>query len=310
VGILKHQGAATEARSLAARSLVGRAPGCLLRLADPSVSAEHASIFWSGERWEVRDLASRNGTFVDGVKVEAGKRAALREGAAIVFGGDAETWILECALPPVPSARRVDTGELRVAEDGLLVLPDEAEPTLSILEDATGGWMLEDGEERRAPRDQEVVTAGGSWRLSVPPAAPEGSVATTRNVAREPSIVAAVTLSFAVSRDEEHVEVSIAREDGTTALVPRSHHYLLLTLARARLAAEQAALPPEEQGWLYVDELLDMLKIDATLLSVYIYRNRKQLAAAGVQDAGAIIERRPSTRQIRLGASRVALRMA
>ena len=50
MGILEH--AVTKVRrSLAARSLVGRAPGSVVRVEDPRVSAEHASVFWSGSQW-------------------------------------------------------------------------------------------------------------------------------------------------------------------------------------------------------------------------------------------------------------------
>lgn len=48
---------------------VGRLPQCNIALSDPSVSARHALIFRDGPRWKVQDNKSRNGTFVNGVKV-------------------------------------------------------------------------------------------------------------------------------------------------------------------------------------------------------------------------------------------------
>ncbi len=312
MGVLK-QREAVPAIALAARSLVGRAPGCLVRLDDPRASAEHASIFWTGARWEVRDLASRNGTFVDGTRLEPGKRVALREGAELAFGSGAEAWVLVDALPPVASAKRKDTGEVRVAADGLLALPNEADPRVSVLEDNAGGWTIEDGGRARPATDgEEVALAGdGTWTLSVPPPVPEGFVETTRKLEAAPTLVGALALHFTVSRDEEHVEIVVAHGDGerTTALPPRAHHYLLLTLARARLdAAREPETSPEESGWLYADELCDMLRIDPQHLAVNIFRARQQLAAAGVVDAGAIIERRATTRQIRLGTVRATVR--
>jgi transcriptional regulator with PAS, ATPase and Fis domain len=44
-----------------------------LRLADDLVSREHAEIAFDEERWTVRDLGSRNGTFADGVRVTDGQ---------------------------------------------------------------------------------------------------------------------------------------------------------------------------------------------------------------------------------------------
>jgi pSer/pThr/pTyr-binding forkhead associated (FHA) protein len=45
---------------------VGRAPGNELRLDDPSISACHCELWLMKERLLVRDLASTNGTFVNG----------------------------------------------------------------------------------------------------------------------------------------------------------------------------------------------------------------------------------------------------
>ena len=50
---------------------VGRAPDAGLRLDHPSVSREHADIAFSDGAWRVRDLGSKNGTFVDGGRVDA-----------------------------------------------------------------------------------------------------------------------------------------------------------------------------------------------------------------------------------------------
>src|SRR5262245_56689997 len=61
-----------EAVPLAARVVVGRASTATLRLGDSRVSGEHATVLWTGAAWEIRDLGSRNGTFVDGGRVGAG----------------------------------------------------------------------------------------------------------------------------------------------------------------------------------------------------------------------------------------------
>jgi transcriptional regulator with PAS, ATPase and Fis domain len=47
----------------------GRAALVAAGLDDLSVSRSHAQIFWDGRLWTVRDVASRNGTFLDGVRV-------------------------------------------------------------------------------------------------------------------------------------------------------------------------------------------------------------------------------------------------
>lgn len=51
------------------RLRVGRDPGCDLVIDHSSVSRQHAELYCEGGRWSVRDLGSKNGTFVDDVAV-------------------------------------------------------------------------------------------------------------------------------------------------------------------------------------------------------------------------------------------------
>ena len=110
-----------------------------------------------------------------------------------------------------------------------------------------------------------------------------------------------------MSLDEEHVAV-VARDGrrdhdlGTLA-----HNYLLLTLARVRRDDERSDLPASEQGWVDVDRLLKMLRVDENKLNVDVHRARKRLAATGVDGAAGIIERRPA-RRMRLGLARFTIR--
>jgi hypothetical protein len=45
---------------------IGRSPECELRLEHASVSRHHATLVRAGSHWRLRDLASKNGSFVDG----------------------------------------------------------------------------------------------------------------------------------------------------------------------------------------------------------------------------------------------------
>jgi S1-C subfamily serine protease len=66
---------------------VGRSPDAGLRLdpeEDLASSSSHARLEWSEGRWWLRDLESRNGTFVDGERV--GAAAPLRDGSRIRLG--------------------------------------------------------------------------------------------------------------------------------------------------------------------------------------------------------------------------------
>lgn len=64
--------------------IVGRQAGCNVVLDDQRVSRRHAAFIVAGERCEVVDLGSRNGTFVNGQRVE---RCVLKAGDALQVGG-------------------------------------------------------------------------------------------------------------------------------------------------------------------------------------------------------------------------------
>ncbi len=67
---------------------IGRIPENELVLEGPTVSRRHATIVWApdAERPTIEDLASANGTFVDGAAVEAGRSRPLLDGAVIDIG--------------------------------------------------------------------------------------------------------------------------------------------------------------------------------------------------------------------------------
>lgn len=289
--------------SLAPQSLVGRSSQCFLRIEDPRVSGTHATLRWRREGWEARDLGSSNGTTVDGRKLVSNVWVPLREGAELRFAGG-DPWVLVSAQPPIASATS-ESGQVRLAERGLLVLPDWTAPAACVYEDADGLWWIEVGDEARVAADQETIVAGESWVLSIPP--PLNVSDSTTLKFDQALALDIVTLRFHHSADEEHVDMCIVTEEGATAPITRAYQYVLLTLARARLEDRAAGLPPQEQGWIYVEKLCAMLKMDSERLNVDIHRARKELAQLGVMDAGAIAQRRTSTRQIRLGTDRVEI---
>lgn len=62
---------------------IGRAADNDVRLGDLHSSSKHAEIFRKGDEYFVRDLGSRNGTYLDGHKVPEGK---LRNGSVVKIG--------------------------------------------------------------------------------------------------------------------------------------------------------------------------------------------------------------------------------
>jgi transcriptional regulator with PAS, ATPase and Fis domain len=74
------------------RVVIGRGDACALAIDDERLSREHAEARFDKNGWHVRDLGSRNGTFVDGVRVEP-ERAA--EAGSVVRIG--RSLLLLCA---------------------------------------------------------------------------------------------------------------------------------------------------------------------------------------------------------------------
>ncbi len=64
-------------------TLLGRGSDCHVTVADPMCSREHAAVCYEGEHWVVRDQGSRNGTTVNGQKVQ---EASLDSGHVLAIG--------------------------------------------------------------------------------------------------------------------------------------------------------------------------------------------------------------------------------
>jgi hypothetical protein len=64
---------------------IGRSVECDCVVVEPSISRRHAELRRAGEHWLLRDLGSRNGTRLNGMRVSAEVEA--RPGDQVSFGG-------------------------------------------------------------------------------------------------------------------------------------------------------------------------------------------------------------------------------
>ena len=65
---------------------IGRSTGNHIRLKDTYISRRHLKILRKGEGYLIKDLESKNGTFVDGVPISPGIEFELKEGVPIMIG--------------------------------------------------------------------------------------------------------------------------------------------------------------------------------------------------------------------------------
>jgi len=290
--------------SLHASHLIGRSERCDLRIDEQYVSTEHASIRWNGQVWHLKDLGSRNRTYVNGASVSATDPVVLNPGCTIAFGLKEDTWRLESLAAPEAVAIPLDGGAPLVAVNALLPVPSPVKPAATVYRGSDGGWKLDEEGETKDAIDGGVFSVDGrSFRLSLPsavlPTVPVGSLETPR--------INDLELRFSVSADEEHVEIVATWRGQALRLGARTHNYLLLELARRRAADAGVRLPDTSCGWVYQDELCERLRVDAARLNVDVYRIRKQFAHLELLDPATVIERRARTKQLRLGVKRFAI---
>lgn len=285
--------AAGQVVSLPSRLLVGREGTAGLRLADSSISGEHAVLAWRGGGWSLRDLGSANGTLVNGERVAPGAWRSLAEGDALQFGLFFGLFRLVDASPPKPFARRLSDGLEIMATSEVLALPSAGCPTLQIMPMGAGWVCSGDAGDHPIGDGEAIVVHDEQWRVFLP----SGTEETQR-----PSDLVRVQqleLVFQVSTDEETVLIELKAPRWLKRLDSRAHNYLLLHLARHRL--KDSLLPKSEQGWVDRGALSQRLQLDAEHINVQLFRIRRNFAEAGVADAGNLIECRRRPSQVRIG---------
>lgn len=283
--------------------LVGRGPQCALRLTGGYVSAQHALIRWNGHAWEILDRGSRNGTQLDAVAVEPGRAYRLVKDAVLTFGHDDERWTLVDVGEPQIMAVALDTGQALLGTEGIIGLPSSKNPECTLFVDHDGSWKVEhsNGEVELIVDGQIVESAGRRFRFCCPTSSVPAETWSLSRVSGDP------TLHFVVSSDEDFVELSLVYPGRNVPLGSRSHNYLLLTLARQRLADRAAGLPEPSCGWMDKERLADGFNMTPQQVDGEVFRIRKHFSQHGLAEASTVIERRPRTKQIRLGVRELSI---
>ena len=282
---------------LRSRHLVGRSRICDLQLEDRRVSGEHAIFRWTAEGWQVRDLGSTNGTWIDGKRLHAGRTAKVGRGMRIGFGSEDASW--ELASDDAPALFATCGNQLVRAIGETLFLPASDDPEVLVARGEHGVWVVETHGEVE-PIDGEFVAAGGeAWRLHLPEA-----LAMTLDHDAGTITLDQTALRFEV-KGRELIRVVVSTLADEIDLGAARHFQLLLELARAR--ADDAEKPRDEQGWRHQDTVTASMGIDDGQLYVLSHRARKALAEAGVFNPARTVQRRRH-RELRLGVPDVEIR--
>ncbi|MCA9665656.1 MAG: FHA domain-containing protein [Myxococcales bacterium] len=280
--------------------LVGRSSRAALRIDDEAVSGQHAAIVWDDDAgaWFVKDLASRNGTWVDGERLEAGQRVRLQSGSRVMFASKRHSWLFFAEAPPQVCMLPLPSGVPLVVEDELLALPSAEHPSATVY-CRDDGWVLEgddDSDVTHLSHGSVVEVDGQRFRFHLPSTRARTAALSGKTLPR----VAETTMHFDVSQDEEHVQLSAIVDGRRIDLGARAHNYMLLTLARERASAASDGIAEEECGWVHYTSLCKMLRCEREALNLQVFRLRKHLSRHGFRDPAAIIERRKDSGELRI----------
>jgi hypothetical protein len=294
-------------RVLEPEFLVGRAVTSALCLDNRFVSAQHALIRWDLKAWALKDLATLNGTFLNGLRLEPGREHVLARGSRIAFGKPDHEWELLDDSAPEVMVMPLDSPDPEpvLFRGDMLALPSGEDPRVTIYH-VDGSWVVERADESITPimNQQTFDVAGRLWRFCCADMLVRTSLDDRSCVGLE---VRHLQLAFFVSSDEEHVGIHMTCGGRTFDMGSRSHNYVLLTLARRRLADAAQGLGETTCGWIYQEDLVRDPAMQPQQLNIDVFRIRKQFQAVGVIDAAAIVERRPRTRQLRIGTMHISI---
>ncbi|VAW71541.1 hypothetical protein MNBD_GAMMA10-1600 [hydrothermal vent metagenome] len=274
------------------------------RLIHPEISNIHASIRWNGEVWTLKDH-SLNGTWLESERIRKNRDVALEVGQLIGFGSlENDIWRIQHLSRPVSTLVALDDQGEDIILQQIHVLPDESDPQLSLYLLHSGQWVCEQGDKTFQPVSGDIISLadGRRWRLHLP-----DNIELTSEVSVDEFIALDhFGCRFSVSADEEHVFLKIRHQELEFDLQERVHHYLLLLLARQRDKDVKKGFDKSSQGWVYLDELSNMLGVTLTHLNILIFRARKQMQQVlqGLPSVPQLIERRQGS--IRLGFSKIS----
>jgi pSer/pThr/pTyr-binding forkhead associated (FHA) protein len=262
----------------------------------PYVSKLHAAIEWDGAHWRIKNLGL-NGTHINSQTLQQGESCALHVGDEIRFAepNDPGFTVLDLTAP-ADMLWPLDTTNLPhpIMLNRYHLLPNEQAPELALFfQDQQ--WHLEpliQHQEQTSHKLQsgDLVQFNNShWQLIR-----TQIYGPTEARVHLADSVSAFEFLFDLSLDEESTQLELQLEQTKIDLGVRSHHYLLLQLARHRANDIARGIDHSSQGWVYADQLAAELGMDNTHMNIHIFRARKQIADAlpNTQTQACLLERR------------------
>lgn len=284
---------------------IGRAPDNELVFPSPSVSGHHALIE-AGAAFRVLDLESRNGTFLNGDRVDGGK--ALRDGDRLRIGLEVH---LHIRLQAEAAATDVVGWLWDLTSGRCFAVPAQGGVLSELIEQPS---MAADGPFRLEPTPTGARLHGPDGETPIPYRSPfQVSGRAMELVDREHALA-----STAAINEEAVWELRVDLNGATGAQadviapggsIRAGNRVAPVHLLSTQLAAD-AAVVDEEAGWVEDTEIMQGVwgrrwtEKAPSSLQVLVHRVRRELAALGLP--GGVIQKRSGWTRLRPDAVRVA----
>jgi len=309
---LRHQ-RSSQSVILRAHHIFGRSTSAHTQLISKDCSRLHAQLQWDQDRWHLIDR-SQNGTWLDGKRVPCNQPMPIEtSNTSMRFGQKADSlWLIESLCPPRPMLVSHQSEPQTLVLNNVHLLPSEAQPLVCVYRDIQGRWVSESAKESRLLNDNDwIICEDLHWQFF----SGQADAATQEKSQPTEDMVEKLHCLFKVSQNEEHVRLQLQFEDQSIDLKERSHHYLLLHLARKRIQDAENGWLDAECGWIDIEVLTQELGVKETHLNIQIFRARKQFDKK-ISDQrlpetallAPVVERR--TRQVRFSYPRISIERA
>lgn len=256
----------------------------------------HLSMEWDGERWSARDL-SKNGTWLGKRRLPPNESVPLNQGDKLSLGAPgAPTLELVDDTPPrsTLAPRNAETPELPL--EPFVFLPGQQDPeAVLIYSYHRHCWLLHPMDHDNVQSPERVIDHGDilrhgncEWQVFL---AETGQ--TTELRATPQNSLDEIEFVFDLSQDEENTTLQLKSGQIDVDLGERSHHYLLLHLARLRASHAAQGMDRKTQGWVDNEQLKKDLGMEMPHINIMIFRARKQISEslADNLDSELLIER-------------------
>lgn len=258
-----------------------------------TVSRLHAAIEWQEPHWFVKDL-SKNGTWYNGKRFLAGERIQLELNSELVFGDpDNVPYRVEDLSAPNSMLLPMDSKNEAIALELFSLLP-ENNPTHAIYYSVVSQtWNCDEVDsplvDQRLFHNQIVDLDGVSYRAFL-----VETDSLTDPYQNDEHMLGNLKFMFDLSLDEEVTQLQIEFGNQIHDLGERTHHYLLMHLARIRAESAAQGLDEKSQGWIDNELLSRQLGIEGPHLNILIFRARKQITDRLMMpiESSRLVERR------------------